>query len=73
MLTTINQNHSHNHHQVITTTSIIVCSCLCGGFIVLPCCVQACDALVQLIKDNGRWVDLPEPEEALEAETAVAA
>jgi (E)-4-hydroxy-3-methylbut-2-enyl-diphosphate synthase len=33
----------------------------------------ATDALVQLIKDNGRWVDLPEPEEALEAETAVAA
>ncbi|WIA23451.1 hypothetical protein OEZ85_000203 [Tetradesmus obliquus] len=25
---------------------------------------SACDALVQLIKDNGRWVDLPEPEEA---------
>jgi hypothetical protein len=24
---------------------------------------QACDALVQLIKDNGRWVDLPAPEE----------
>jgi (E)-4-hydroxy-3-methylbut-2-enyl-diphosphate synthase len=24
----------------------------------------ACDALVQLIKDHGRWVDLPEPEEA---------
>jgi hypothetical protein len=26
--------------------------------------LQACDALVQLIKDNGRWVDMPEPEEA---------
>lgn len=33
---------------------------------------QATDALVQLIKDHGRWVDLPEPEEA-EAEAAVAA
>ena len=31
---------------------------------------QACDALVQLIKDHGRWVDLPEPEEAEAAAVA---
>lgn len=43
------------------------------GVLCFAVCVQACDALVQLIKDHGRWVDLPEPEEAAEAETAVAA
>jgi hypothetical protein len=36
-------------------------------------CLQATDALVQLIKDHGRWVDLPAEEEMAEAETAVAA
>jgi hypothetical protein len=36
--------------------------------------LQACDALVQLIKDHGRWVDLPVEEEegAAAAQAAVA-
>eukprot|EP00879_Flechtneria_rotunda_P000533 GHRR01000637.1.p1 GENE.GHRR01000637.1~~GHRR01000637.1.p1 ORF type:complete len:730 (+),score=224.04 GHRR01000637.1:217-2406(+) len=33
---------------------------------------QACDDLIQLIKDYGRWVDLPEEEEAMAAEAVVA-
>lgn len=31
---------------------------------------QACDALIELIKDNGRWVDKEEEEEEVPAQVA---
>jgi hypothetical protein len=48
----------HNLDSMITLCNNIWANCV-YAFI-----LQAPDALVQLIKDHGRWVDLPEPEEA---------
>jgi hypothetical protein len=42
---------------------ITLCNNICANC-VYAFILQAPDALVQLIKDHGRWVDLPEPEEA---------